>query len=52
MILQKIREAERESMMSEYGEREGEIVTGHVQRFERGSLFYRLGTRDRNAPLR
>jgi len=43
VILQKIREAERESMMEEYGEREGEIVTGHVQRFERGNLFVDLG---------
>lgn len=43
VILQKIREAERESMMSEYGEREGEIVTGHVHRFERGSLYVDLG---------
>lgn len=43
VILQKIREAERESMMAEYGEREGEIVTGHVQRFERGSLYIDLG---------
>ena len=43
VILQKIREAERESMMAEYGEREGEIVTGHVQRFERGNLFIDLG---------
>jgi N utilization substance protein A len=43
VILQKIREAERESMMSEYGEREGEIVTGHVQRFERGNLYIDLG---------
>lgn len=43
VILQKIREAERESMMSEYGEREGEIITGHVQRFERGNLFVDLG---------
>ncbi len=43
VILQKIREAERESMMSEYGEREGEIITGHVQRFERGNLYIDLG---------
>ncbi len=43
VILQKIREAERDSMMSEFGEREGEIVTGHVQRFERGNLFIDLG---------
>jgi len=43
VILQKIREAERDSMMEEFGEREGEIVTGHVQRFERGNLFIDLG---------
>ena len=43
VIMQKIREAERTSIISEYGEREGEIVTGHVQRFERGNLFVDLG---------
>lgn len=43
VILQKIREAERLSIMGEFGEREGEIVTGHVQRFERGNLFIDLG---------
>lgn len=43
VIMQKIREAERASIISEYGEREGEIVTGHVQRFERGNLYVDLG---------
>ena len=43
VIMQKIREAERASIISEYGQREGEIVTGHVQRFERGNLFVDLG---------
>jgi N utilization substance protein A len=43
VIMQKIREAERSSIISEYGEREGEIVTGHVQRFERGNLYVDLG---------
>lgn len=43
VIMQKVREAERMSIMAEYGEREGEIVTGHVQRFERGNLFIDLG---------
>lgn len=43
VIMQKIREAERSSIIEEYGEREGEIVTGHVQRFERGNLFIDLG---------
>lgn len=43
VIMQKIREAERASIISEYGMREGEIVTGHVQRFERGNLYVDLG---------
>lgn len=43
VVMQKIREAERGSIIEEYGEREGQIVTGHVQRFERGNLFVDLG---------
>ena len=43
VIMQKVREAERASIISEYGAREGEIVTGHVQRFERGNLYVDLG---------
>jgi N utilization substance protein A len=43
VVMQKVREAERTSIIREYGEREGEIVTGHVQRFERGNLFIDLG---------
>ncbi len=43
VIMQKVREAERASIIEEYGEREGEIVTGHVQRFERGNLYVDLG---------
>ena len=43
VIMQKIREAERASIIGEYGAREGEIVTGHVQRFERGNLYIDLG---------
>lgn len=43
VIVQKIREAEKISIMEEYGEREGEIVTGTVQRIERGNMFIDLG---------
>jgi N utilization substance protein A len=43
VVMQKVREAERSSIIQEYGEREGDIVTGHVQRFERGNLFIDLG---------
>src|SRR3990167_6532373 len=43
VIMQKVRESERASIIAEYGEREGQIVTGHVQRFERGNLYVDLG---------
>lgn len=43
VIVQKIREAEKVSILKEYGEREGEIVTGTVQRIERGNMFIDLG---------
>ena len=43
VIIQKIREAEKVSVMGEYGEREGEIVTGTVQRIERGNIFVDMG---------
>ncbi|MBI5306584.1 transcription termination/antitermination protein NusA [Candidatus Wolfebacteria bacterium] len=43
VILQKIREAERESVLKEYREKEGEIVSGIVQRIERGNIFVDLG---------
>jgi len=43
MIIQKIREAEKEHLSQEFGEREGEIVSGTVQRVERGNIFVDLG---------
>ncbi len=39
VIIQKIREAEREGILSEFGGREGDIVSGIVQKFERGTLY-------------
>ena len=43
VIIQKIREAEKESALTEFGQKEGDIVLGHVQRFERGNLYVDLG---------
>ncbi|HEY4511755.1 MAG TPA: transcription termination factor NusA [Candidatus Paceibacterota bacterium] len=43
VIIQKIREAEKVSVLGEYGERQGEIITGTVQRMERGNIFIDLG---------
>jgi N utilization substance protein A len=43
VIMQKIREAEKESALAEFGQKAGDIVIGHVQRFERGNLYVDLG---------
>jgi len=43
VIIQKIREAEKVSVISEYGRREGEVVSGTVQRIERGTIFVDMG---------
>lgn len=43
VIIQNVREAEKDAALTEFGQKEGDIVTGHVQRFERGNLFVDLG---------
>jgi len=43
VIIQKIREAEKESALKEFGQKEGDIIIGHMQRFERGNLYIDLG---------
>lgn len=43
VIIQKIREAEKVSVMGEYGEKEGEIVAGTVERVERGVVYIDMG---------
>ncbi len=43
VIIQKIREAEKESALKEFGQKAGDIIIGHVQRFERGNLYIDLG---------
>lgn len=43
VILQKIREAEKETIFSEYRSKEGEIVSGVVQRIEGHTIFIDIG---------
>lgn len=43
VIMQKIREAEKTHLVSEFGKKEGEVVSGTVQRMERGNIFIDLG---------
>jgi N utilization substance protein A len=43
VIIQRIREAEKVSIIGEYGGKQGDIVQGTVQRMERGNIFVDLG---------
>jgi N utilization substance protein A len=43
VIIQKVREAEREGVFNEFKDRVGELVNGIVRRYERGDLIVDLG---------
>jgi N utilization substance protein A len=43
VIIQRIREAEKESVYGEFKNRQGEIISGIVQRIENGNVFIDLG---------
>jgi N utilization substance protein A len=43
VIIQRIREAERDSMYDEYKDKEGEVISGVVQRVEGRNVFIDLG---------
>ncbi|MBI5733264.1 S1 RNA-binding domain-containing protein, partial [Candidatus Jorgensenbacteria bacterium] len=43
VVLQGLREAERASVKEEFADKEGEILSGVVQRFERGNVYVDLG---------
>ena len=42
ILFQKIKQAEREKIYQEFAGREGEVITGYVQRFERGGIVLDL----------
>ncbi len=52
VIIQKIREAERESVFGEYSKRQGEIVTGTVHRIENKAIIVDLGKTEGILPAR
>jgi transcription termination/antitermination protein NusA len=43
VIIQKVREAERDIIYNEYKGREGELINGMIQRFEKGDIIIDLG---------
>jgi N utilization substance protein A len=50
VIIQKIREAERDSLFDEFEDQRGELMTGTVQRFEGGAVTVNLGKTDALLP--
>ncbi len=52
VIIQKVREAEREGIFNEFKDRVGELVNGIVRRFERGDLVIDLGRAEALLPHR
>ncbi|AZO95542.1 transcription termination factor NusA [Halocella sp. SP3-1] len=43
VVMQRIREAERDVIYEEYKQKEGELITGTIQRFHRNNIFIDLG---------
>ena len=52
VIYQRVREAERDNIFNEYKDRKGELITGIVRRFERGSIVVDLGRAEAILPVR
>jgi len=52
VIYQKVKEAEREIVWREYGDRIGEMLTGQVKRFDRGDMILDLGRTEGIIPRR
>jgi transcription termination/antitermination protein NusA len=52
VILQRVREAERENVFNQYKDRKGELISGIVRRFERGNIIVDLGGAEAILPVR
>ena len=52
VIVQRVREAERDKIFSDYSERIGELVTGTIQQIEKGNLLVNLGRTEALMPYK
>jgi N utilization substance protein A len=52
VIYQKVKEAERELIWREFGDRIGDLLTGQVKRFDRGDMIVDLGRTEGVVPRR
>jgi len=51
-IIQKVREAERNMIFNEYNDRKGEVVTGIIQKADKGTVIVDLGKLEGIMPLK
>ena len=52
VIIQKIKDAERERIFEEFKQREGDVVTGAVKRLSRGNIIVSIGQVEAVVPVR
>lgn len=52
VIIQRVREAERDKIFSDYSERVGELITGTVQQIEKGNILVNLGRTEALLPYK
>ncbi len=52
VIIQKVRDAEREMTFNEFRDRKGDLITGIVRRFEKGNIIVDLGRAEAVLPRR
>lgn len=52
VIMQRLREAERNVVFNDFKDRRGEIVYGIVQRFDKGSIIVNLGRAEAELPVK
>lgn len=51
IVIQKIKDAEREVVYNEFADREKEMITGTVQRYERNNVYINMGRTEGLLPL-
>ncbi|MCP4682667.1 MAG: transcription termination/antitermination protein NusA [Desulfobacterales bacterium] len=52
VIMQRLKEAERDIIFEDFKDRQGEIINGIVQRFDRGSIIVNLGRTEGELPTK
>jgi N utilization substance protein A len=52
VIMQRLREAERDAVYEDFKDRKGEIINGIVQRFDKGVIIANLGKAEAELPLK